>query len=269
MSDFARLEDKLSKLRQRERIAGEGRKLGGASAEARLAAIVTEIDETILPRRLTFEVENGPRIHLAVANRKLQALMAPVPENSRVDATAFADAPLSDVDAPEVTKLRDLLLAVLEVDAPVSIQSERPAKGGFASDVGIPANILSRNWRVSDGQPEVLSPEEIVTRFLSGLKEDRVTWLRIEGENVTDQGGVPEAVEALGEQAAIFLDGYFGKYETLFPEGEQVCASVIASDDKGASAVLFVEFGELSAFVAASTDTILDLAMRWQRLTAP
>ena len=90
MSDFARLQDKLAKLRQRERVAGEGRRLRGATPEALVAAVVAEIDETILPRRLTFQVEGGVDVHLAVANRRLQALMSPVPELKGVEA-AVAD----------------------------------------------------------------------------------------------------------------------------------------------------------------------------------
>jgi hypothetical protein len=62
MSDFARLEEKLAKLRQRERTVGEGRKLRGVGPDALLAAIVTEIDETILPRRLSFETPAGSSI---------------------------------------------------------------------------------------------------------------------------------------------------------------------------------------------------------------
>ena len=56
MSDFARLEDKLTKLRSRERVPGETRKLRGQGSDALLAALVTEIDETILPRQLTLTI---------------------------------------------------------------------------------------------------------------------------------------------------------------------------------------------------------------------
>ena len=78
-SDFARLKAKLAKLAQRERTAGEARRLKGGNAGELIAALVTEIDETILPRRLTLTSE-GRALHLAVANRRLQAMLSPAPD---------------------------------------------------------------------------------------------------------------------------------------------------------------------------------------------
>ena len=268
MSDFARLEDKLAKLRQRERIAGEGRRLRGATPEALLAAVVTEIDETILPRRLSFAAEGGQTVHLAVANRRLQALLPPAPDVAGVDAAGLAGRPLPDADAPEVPGVKDVLLEVFRDAPPVAIRSARQPGVGYASDVGVPSTVLARVWGAPEEPSEAATPEALVSRFLAGIgEEDAVAWLRIEGENVTDQGGEASAVEALGDQAAMFLDGYFARFDTLFPGGEEACATLIAPVSGSGAAALFVEFGDVSAFVAAKPDRGPALVTRWQRLT--
>ena len=267
MSDFARLEDKLAKLRQRERIAGEGRRLSGSTPDAQLASVVAEIDETILPRRLTFSVEGGETIYLAAANRRLQALLSPTPDLPGVAASDFADHPLPDAEEPAVKGIRDVLLAVFANGAPVAIQSSRPEGRGFPSDVGVPANILARAWGVAAAAQEEVDPDAIVSRFISYLGEDAIAWLRIEGEDVTDQGGEAAMVETLGEHAAIFLDGYFGKFDALFPEEGGACATVIGPMSGTGAAALFVEIGEVSVFVAAKAERATDLARIWQRLT--
>lgn len=267
MSDFARLEDKLEKLRQRERIAGEGRRLRGNSAEALLAAVVTEIDETILPRHLIFTVEGGPSVRLAVANRRLQALVSPAPEVPGIDMGALADHPLPDAEEPRVAQVKEVLLAVFAGAPPVAIQSARPKAPGFPSDVGVPSNILARAWGVSETADEILSPDEILSKFLSGLGDDALGWLRIEGENVTGTGGDPAIVEALGDQAAVFLDGYFAKFDALYSEPSDACATIVASMAEQGTAVVFVEIGELSAFIAAKADRVVGVAGTWQRLT--
>lgn len=266
MSDFARLEDKLAKLRQRERIAGEGRRLRGATPEALLAAVVTEIDETILPRRLTFDVENGPTVHIAVASRKLQALVSPAPDIRGADAGGLADAPLSDPEDAAVAALRAVFLAAFADAGTVAIRSARPA-GAFASDVGIPANILGRAWGIESTGDELPSAGELLSRFLSEVTEDTLGWLRIEGEDVTDQGGDAAVVEALGEQAAIFLDSYFGKFEALYPEPSDACATFIGPVEQTGAAVLFVEIGEVSAFIAAKAQRGPEILAALQRLT--
>ena len=250
-----------------ERIAGEGRRLRGATPEARLAAVVTEIDETILPRRLSFAVEGGATVHLAVANRRLQALVSPAPDVKGANAAGLADHPLADPDDAEVAAIRDVLLKVFKDAAPVAIQSARPAGGGYPSDVGIPANILGRAWGVEETTDEAPSPEAVLARFLSEVKDDAIAWLRIEGEDVTDQGGDPAAVDALGEQAAMFLDGYFGKFEALYPAAGAASATFVGPVADTGPAALFVEIGELSAFVAAEAGRGPELIGKWQRLT--
>lgn len=267
MSDFARLEDKLAKLRQRERIAGEGRRLRGATAEALLAAVVTEIDETILPRNLSFSVEKGVTVHLSVANRRLQALVAPAPALDGIDVAALAGQPLSDAEDAALGEVKKVLLAAFADAAPVAIQSARPEGAGFPSDVGVPSNILARVWGLAEVSGEELSPEDILSRFLSGIAEDAIAWLRIEGEDVTDQGGDAAVLEQLGDHAAVFLDGYFGKFEGLYTEESFALATLVAPVGPGGHGALFVEIGELSAFVAINAERAPDLAALWQKMT--
>ena len=267
MSDFARLEDKLAKLRQRERIAGEGRRLRGATAEALLAAVVTEIDETILPRNLSFSVENGATVRLSVANRRLQALAAPAPDVNGVDAGKLVGHPLADAEDPALGELKKVLLAAFAEAASVSIQSARPEGGGFPSDVGVPSNILSRAWGLSETVGEEISPEDLLSRFLAGIGDDAIAWLRIQGEDVTDQGGDAAILEQLGDHAAVFLDGYFGKFEGLYTEESFALATLVAPVGPEGHGVLFIEIGELSAFIAINGERAPELATVWQKMT--
>ena len=261
MSEFARLEEKLAKLRQRERVVGEGRSLRGGGADALLAAIVTEIDETILPRRLSFTVPDGV-VHLAVANRRLQALLEPAP--SSVPAGLIGQA-LPDVEEPAVAELGDALKRLLEGAETIGVTATRLTEN-FGSDIGVPAEQLPRVWSVAEST--VLKPEEVLQTFLGGLDTKTAAWLRIEGEEVTSQGGPEAIVSALGEQAAMFLDGYFSKFEVAFLEPSYSCGTLISPGDKGDRALFFVEIENISAIVSAPPAKILGIAMAWQRLVA-
>ena len=264
MSDFARLEEKLTKLRQRARAPGEVRKLRGSGSQALLAALVTEIDETILPRRLTLSI-GGTAIHLAVANRRLQALLSPAPDIE--GAADLADMALPDAEAPGVAALGEVLSRAFDGDPQVEITAMRPADL-FDSDVGVPANLLGRAWRVAPQEMLPAEPGDILTKFLKENGKEAIAWLRIEGESVTEQGGAETRVAALGEQAAIFLDGYFAKFEELYNGDSKACVTVIAPGRGKGTAVFFVEFGEVSAFIAADPARVGNLARRWQALVA-
>lgn len=261
MSEFARLEEKLAKLRQRERAVGEGRVLRGSGADALLAAVVTEIDETILPRRLSLSVPAGT-VHLAVANRRLQALLAPAPDG--ISAT-LAGKELPDVEEPAVAELGTALKALF-ADAPTIGVSAMRLDQTFGSDIGVPAEQLPRVWSVAESTARTAT--EVLQTFLGGLTAADVAWLRIEGEEVTGQGGPDDIVAALGEQAALFLDGYFSKFDTAFREPAYACGTLISPGGGGNRALFFVEIETLSAIVSAPPASILAIATTWQRLVA-
>ena len=265
VTDFSRLEAMLAKLGARERAPGEGRKLKGNDADGLIAALVTEIDETILPRRLSLHLDSDV-VHLAVANRRLQALLAPAP--SADGGAELAGKPLPDAEDPNVPALREVLARVFAAGGPIAIKTRR-LETTFGSDIGVPANLLGRAWGV-DGvvQPKALSPEEVLSQFLDGLGDQGVAWLRIKGEEVTDQGGDEHRVAALGEQAAVFLDGYFAKFEEVFPADARACGTLIAPASDQGEAMFFVEYGEESAFLAGPTIVMPAVAGRWQALVA-
>lgn len=258
MSDFARLEALLAELAARERTPGEGRRLKGPL----LAALVREIDETILPRRLSLETPAGP-LHLAVANRRLQALLTPVPDIE--GAEALGGTPLPDAEDPHVPALKTLLERAFG-DAEALALSARRLDQTFGSDIGVPAMQLGRAWGVSETGPKAaLPPEEMMDAFLAALEGGPVAWLRIKGEAVTGQSGPEARTAALGEQAAVFLDGYFAKFETLFDIGAKACGTLIAG---AGEAMVFVEIGEESAFLAGPEAEMLQVAARWQGVVA-
>lgn len=260
MSEFARLEEKLAKLRQRERAAGEGRKVRGIGADALLAAIVTEIDETILPRRLVFETPAGA-VHLAVANRRLQALLAPAPGAVPPELVGHA---LPDVEDPAVGALGEALKSVLDGAEAVPVSATRLTEA-FGSDIGVPAEQLPRVWTVAEST--ALSPDDTLTRFLGEL-DASVAWLRIDGEEIAAHGGPEADVAALTEQAAVFLDGYFGKFDVAFREPSYSCGTLISPGEGGATGLLFVEIETLSAIISAPSASILSVATTWQRMVA-
>ncbi len=260
MNDFARLQDKLSKLRQKERGPGDARRLSGNNPEARLAALVTEIDETILPRRLQLESTSGAMV-LAVANRRLQALLSPAPSNV---PKALVDHALPDIEDPVLAELGAVLKSFFDDPKPVRISATRLAKP-FGSDIGVPAGQLPRVWNVTEQQS--LSPAETLKAFLDRISGKGVAWLRIEGEEVTDQGGTAKAVDALGQQAAVFLDGYFSKFDVAFGEPTDTCGTLIAGADPSQNALFFVEIGELSAIISAPEAALLQIAADWRTRT--
>jgi hypothetical protein len=96
VTEDRRLRDKLAKLAAEESDGGERRLAGGDLARA----ILEEIDETILARRLAFRRDDGATLALEVANRRLLGLVELPGDISPEDgARLLAPLPADDEDA--------------------------------------------------------------------------------------------------------------------------------------------------------------------------
>lgn len=258
MSDFARLEEKLAKLRQRERGAGEGRIIRGDAARL-LAAVLTEVDETILPRQVCFLGDDGTILNLAVANRRLQAMMAPAPDVPGADA--LIGAPLTDADGDGAMALRDAILATMSKTESWTLSSARPgAGGGFASDAGIPAAILMRAWGAVAHAS--ISAEDKLKAFVGNVGDRAGAWILIEGEDVTGSHGPDEAIAALANHAAIVLDGYFSGRDAML-QGETGPAAMMFAGARGSRGLAFIDAGAAMAFLVVKDSRGAELLAEW------
>ena len=263
MDDFSRLEAKLAKLRQRAKVAGEHRIIRGDPGRL-LAAIVTEIDETILPREIRF-ASDAASFSIAVANRRLQALMSVVPVQ---DATVgLIGKAITDVEDAALAEVRNVLAVMLSKGSDWRIASQRQAGGGFPSDVGVPSGPLARAWEVAAVGESRANPDAALEDFLSALDASASAWLLNKGEEVKKQSGSEAVVAELGNQAAVFLDGYFSKKDLLF-QGEAGPSGLVFAGGAGGQAVLFLDCESSMAFVLSSAQDVATLAQDWQARVA-
>ena len=260
MDDFTRLEKKLAKLRQLERALGEKRVIRGG-AEKLLAAILAEVDETILPRRVSFALADGATLHFAVANRRLQALLAPAPAVE--GAAQLADKALKDVDDPNLGALQAVILAALKSSDALTITAARQSGSGFPSDVGVPVAQVARAWNVPEASEDEVTPEAMLKDFIKALGDRAAAWLRIDGEEVADQGGDAALLGIIGEHAAVFLDGYLAKRDQLY-QGETGPVALVLNGDGEVPSLVFLDTGGAMAFLAVAAESSADVARDWQ-----
>jgi hypothetical protein len=263
MDDFSRLEATLAKLRQRARAPGEHRIIRG-EPERLLAAVVTEIDETILPREIRF-ASGEISFSIAVANRRFQALMTVVPAQDAT--TRLVGKAIADVDDTALAEVRHALTALLSKGREWAIASQRQAGGGFPSDVGVPTEPLTRAWEIAPVGETRTNPGAALEDFLIALDARASAWLLIEGEEVKKQSGSESLLADLGNQAAVFLDGYFSKKDLLF-QGETGPSGLVFAGGAGGEAVLFLDCESSMAFVLSKSQDVATLAQDWQARVA-
>ena len=242
MSDFSRLEGMIAKLRRRERAPGERRAIKSANGDQLLTLLLTEIDETILPRRLTLETSAGQALHLGVANRRLQGLLAPA-----TDGEELAGKPLVDPDEAWVKSFREALGAFFGEGGEFTITATR-----LGDDVSAPGQAAT-------------DPGEVIASFLDRLGEDRSAWLKIAGEEVVDQGGDEASLNQLSDGAAVFMDAYLNRRGQIgIDEGRSHGVSVAFAG----GAMFFADCGSHAAVVLVPSEALGRVAASWQAAVA-
>jgi len=263
MDDFSRLESKLAKLRQRGKAPGESRSIRG-EPDRLLAAIVSEIDETILPRNIRF-ASGDASFSIAVANRRLQALTSVVPAQGAEEG--LVGKAIANEEDPALLQIRETVAGMLSKGGVWKIASQRQSGDGFPSDIGVPSGPLARAWEIVPAGESRANPGAALEEFLEELNGSASAWLLIEGEEVKGKSGSEDVVSGLGNQAALFLDGYFSKKDLLF-QGETGPSGLVFAAEGDGDAVLFLDCDASMAFVLSKAGDVATLAQQWQARVA-
>ncbi|WP_160765438.1 hypothetical protein [Kangsaoukella pontilimi] len=257
MNDFARLEQKIGKLRDRERAPGDGRALRAADGPGLLAALLQEIDEIILPRRVTLTLANGTSINLAVSNRRLQGVLAPAPDA----LSKVAGVALKGAEDDAAAGIKAGLAKLFEGGGSVGLIATRLGDDDLGSDAGVSASLLARAWSIDLGPAGPADPGEVITRFLGEIGNAASCWLKIEGEDIVEQSGGEADLAQLADTAAFFLDAYLNKRDSLVGHGRGAKLVTLESESR---ALIFVDGEGHSAFVTAPAGGLARIVSLWQ-----
>lgn|GEM_PF-3394324 len=187
MKDTRRLAERIRKLAGSEASSPEGRELPPGPDGSPLAAILREVDETILPRSLVFRRGEG-RLVVSAANRRL--LMVDTAEGpDAAAATDIVGRPLTQPDVALLGRLRDALVSALPGNDPIRV---RPAPAsGAAGDfaAGTTAVALASAWGIDLATATGNDPADAVEDFLGTAPSLSRAWLRLDAGMVTETGG--------------------------------------------------------------------------------
>lgn len=242
MSDSERLKAKLAKLGTREDSGPEGRLIGDGGDLGR--ALIDEIDETILPRRLIFTTDAGAVLTVEAASRRLVRIvdapeLAPAEaERTTQDGNAGLSASAS-VIAGFLGDAKTLHVRALPLDS-------RPS----AATVGHAAEALAGRLTQGDGAAAGAAPEgPPLERFLAACGDRPY---RVWGEDPRDSGESP-ALDALSEERRARLAALQGPAPSAI--------AVTATDGR---ALFHGRFDEGEVAVDADADSIGPVARAWQ-----
>jgi hypothetical protein len=218
MSEAARLRQSLGKLAAPGEVVGQGRRrLRGGTADALIAALLCEVDETILARALTFETDDGRDLTVEAYNRRLIRLVPPAPAGTTADLAKLFGETLTSATDDTSSRTYEFLLRFFKAAKTVTVKSAAPAAKIDATQLGPLATHLAEAWNLSATGPGV--PGHAIERFVKLLDEVATAWLWRGEDGVRSSSGDTAAIADLQTDLEAWDDATGGDpmLETTLP----------------------------------------------------
>ena len=253
MSELTALTDKLAALAARDEVFVAGaRVITHDNGEVAIAAVLREIDSTVLERTLEFTIGQVD-VSAIVAGRRLRGLYAVSGDISAADQVV---GQVLSREEPEILKATGTLIRTLCADTKrITVRSNPMEPFGTSADAGISAADLADIWDVDLDA----TPAPPVVRFMTANAAGLQAYLYLtDGKTVTETAGDTALLQAIwDDQVFAFrkrqkelsgkvsggphltcFEGAFGPGTAvaIAMSGDEVCLCTFAPDQMGALA---------------------------------
>lgn len=197
MADAVRLEVRIAQLAKPVSMLAPGfRRLSGTNPESLLAALLLEMDETVLPRVFKVITDSGQSAFLNVANRRLLQI-------DRSGGQFGSLEPPFDNAESLVDQLRHIFAGATKA----GLRSSRAASADTLFDVGFTLSTLAAAGSVDFGD---LPDPDPVPAFFSALVDCMIAWVKLDPTGHSgEQGGDPDRcrrLESLAREGLADID---------------------------------------------------------------
>ena len=257
MSEPNALAEKIATLASRETYDQSGaRVISEGGTPEPIAAILREVDDTVLERCLSFDC-GTTSVQIIAAGRRLRGIVSVTPES---DAEIIGQI-LSREEPEGVQAAFDLLSEVCGTVDQMTVSSMPPTPFGKGGERGISAVGLTELWGVAMNS----EPKPPMEQFLSVNAADFLSVLHVrQGEIVTTAGDFKALQKIWSKQADAFRKAHAKTVRG--EEGAQLVCLEGAFDD-GSSAAMALYDNDV-ALVAYEAERYGHMQSSWQRIFA-
>ena len=255
MSEPTALAEKLATLASKETLDDTGaRIISEAGTPAPIAAILREVDDTVLERCLTFSF-GDTTINIIAAGRRLRGILSVIPQS---DADIIGHV-LSREEPEGVQAAFDLLNDMCGDADHLTVRAMPPEPFGKGGERGISAHGLTELWGVAaDAEPK--PPME---QFLSMNAAAISSVLHVRKGEIVSKAGDFKALQTIWtSQVDAFREAH--KKTLRGEEGAQLVCLESAFDD-GSSAAMALYEDEV-VLVAYQAEGFGHMQSSWQRI---
>jgi hypothetical protein len=262
MSDTDRLKDKLAKLGVAGRLTGGRRQVNAANETEFLRAVLTEFDETVLARNLTFRNEANASISFEVANRRLHRLTDMSHEFTE-SASALLNQQFSETGDGLIQHLTDLLRAFFAASQQIHIVASRPEGELDPGNIGCAAEVIAAasSLALYEGKPQVT--DDRTENFIDHCSRFAIAWIWFDEHGIQLSSGDDPMIKRLTVLAQSSFSEFDKQLNASFDNTAH--CTIVGANDNGTHSVLYVKSGGQGAFMIVPTNSTADVHKHWQQ----
>ena len=175
------------------------RVISSADDDGVLALLLREIDETLLPRRLLFEVETGDVLELDVADRHVLFVAATQGAWTKDLPARIGGTALADATGDDVTRLGAALVGFTTGRRSLLVRSEWGIASGKAGAVGISVQTLKETLAGPPVAAGTARVAPVIDLFMGRIGSISIATLLVEQGSVVHSSGGLAQLRALQE----------------------------------------------------------------------
>lgn len=262
-NEIGRLTDKLARLAAAaEPMSGDARVLRGDSPRALLAAILREVDETILARTLEIRTPEGGGLSIDVYSRRVLRVNAPVPPGAPegIEGLSLADA------GPEIVgDLLSLLQAFIAESSEAHVNSRPVQTEVEATEYGLAASSLAAMWEMELCAAEAEGAETRIRAFFNACEEQDFCAILYKGRDAMGTAGRGEPLEQLHSFGETALSAMRKNARLIKGPNDLPRFVTLGSGVAGDSSAMMASEGDHLVLVAVPADRLGTVTALWRK----
>ena len=218
-----------------------------------LTAILNEIDMTVLPRKLTFKM-NESEISFVAGGRRLRGLVKASKDIKGV--IGVLGKPVSHEEPEILEGLRGIIEQFTSTAGQMSVVSDEPDAMGGQSDAGLTAQNLAEMW----GVELYAEPPTPMISFARACGDLITAWVVMTDESENKTGGDGAKLSVLRSTISEQWDNFSSSVAQMTGDAGFVCLNDALGD---AGSVAIVKTAQEAAILCYDSENMTELHKKW------
>lgn len=262
MNDRQNLEKKLSRLADVDDVYENGRRIisDGENIDI-LSAVLQEIDETVLHRKLTFFAGPNQEISLSVKGRRLLGVNHITPVTLIPAGSDLLGRSLSEDDAELIEVLAKVMAGFAYISQKLTVDVTETDGTHDYSSMGVAVKTLAASWSAH----KIPEPTSALGRFLHACGIGQLSFILIADDTIIEDAGAADHIVQLKDHASPQINAIETAYHELDLKNTQNRLIIVDQKNDGDMSIGYARTKDQHALIMFDDEKLGTVLSAWHK----